>query len=394
VLLTITSTATPATDLGYLLHKHPARVQEVELAFGKAHVFYPEQPGLLEHPAEAFAYFRSQGVGRVVCEEKHMGSRAVVVVCRDESVARRRFGVPGEALGACLTRTGRRFFSDDALERRLLVAVRDACEGAELWSRLDTNWACLDCELMPWSVKAQELLRTQYAAVGSAARAALGETSLVLQSATDAGVNVAGLLERTRSRQQAAGRFVDAYRRYCWNVAAVSDLKLAPFHVMATEGKVHVEAEHSWHLEVARSLAVGEGPIVETASRFVDLGSESSEAEAVAWWESLTSAGGEGMVVKPETFLARGKRGLVQPALKCRGHEYLRLIYGPEYLAPDNLERLRARGLSAKRSLALRELALGVEGLERFVRREPLRRVHECVFGVLALESEPVDPRL
>jgi len=61
---------------------------------------------------------------------------------------------------------------------------------------------------------------------------------------------------------------------------------------------------------------------------------------------------------------------------------------------PAHLERLRGRGLAAKRSLALREFALGVEGLERFVRREPLRRVHECVFGVLALESEPVDPRL
>lgn len=68
--------------------------------------------------------------------------------------------------------------------------------------------------------------------------------------------------------------------------------------------------------------------------------------------------------------------------------------YGPEYTAAENLERLRARGLSTKRSLALREFALGVESLERFVRKEPLRRVHEAVFGVLALESEPVDPRL
>ena len=61
---------------------------------------------------------------------------------------------------------------------------------------------------------------------------------------------------------------------------------------------------------------------------------------------------------------------------------------------PDNLARLRTRRLSAKRSLALREFALGIEALERFVRREPLYRIHECVFGILALESEPVDPRL
>ncbi len=119
-----------------------------------------------------------------------------------------------------------------------------------------------------------------------------------------------------------------------------------------------------------------------------------SEAEGVAWWRQLTEEGGEGMVVKPLDFVTKGRRGLVQPAVKCRGREYLRIIYGPEYTAPEHLERLRSRGLAAKRSLALREFALGVEGLERFVRREPLRRVHECAFGVLALESEPIDPRL
>ena len=87
-------------------------------------------------------------------------------------------------------------------------------------------------------------------------------------------------------------------------------------------------------------------------------------------------------------------RGLAQPAVKCRGREYLRIIYGPDYTADENISRLRNRGLGHKRSLALGEFALGIEGLERFVRKEPLRRVHECVFGVLALESEPVDPRL
>jgi protein phosphatase len=100
------------------------------------------------------------------------------------------------------------------------------------------------------------------------------------------------------------------------------------------------------------------------------------------------------MVVKPLNFIVKGRRGLVQPAVKCRGREYLRIIYGPEYTATENLERLRARGLSTKRSLALREFALGIESLERFARKEPLRRVHEAAFGVLALESEPVDPRL
>jgi hypothetical protein len=149
-------------------------------------------------------------------------------------------------------------------------------------------------------------------------------------------------------------------------------------------------------METLRRLCeAGEGKLLfVTSYMVVDVTDEESLSSGTKWWEELTGRGGEGMVVKPLDFVARGTRGLVQPAVKCRGREYLRIIYGPEYDAPENLERLRARGLAAKRSLAMREFALGVEGLERFVRREPLRRVHECVFGVLALESEPVDPRL
>ena len=164
---------------------------------------------------------------------------------------------------------------------------------------------------------------------------------------------------------------------------------------MASERRVHTDKDHVWHMETLASVCVQDPDLlVPTPHRKVDLTDATSEAAAIAWWEELTGRGGEGMVVKPLTFVARGGRGLLQPAVKCRGPEYLRIIYGPEYDAPDNLERLRSRGLSAKRSLALREFALGIEGLERFVRGEPLRRVHECVFGVLALESEPVDPRL
>jgi len=134
--------------------------------------------------------------------------------------------------------------------------------------------------------------------------------------------------------------------------------------------------------------------LLSTKHRKVDLVDLESQQQAINWWSEHTQAGGEGMVVKPLKFIEKGRRGVVQPGVKCRGREYLRIIYGPEYTLPAHLERLRSRGLGRKRSLAQREFALGVEALERFVRREPLRRVHECVFGVLALESEPVDPRL
>ena len=191
-------------------------------------------------------------------------------------------------------------------------------------------------------------------------------------------------------------RYVEAYRRYCWPVTSLRDVRLAPFHLLASEGAVHVDRDHVWHMESIAAMTRGDesGILLTTPYRVVELADEASARGATEWWESMTSRGGEGMVVKPFDFLARGRHGLVQPAIKCRGAEYLRIIYGPEYSAPDNIARLRNRRVSGKRSLAFREFALGVEGLQRFVARQPLRRVHECVFGVLALESEPVDPRL
>lgn len=353
------------------------------------------EPHLLEHPAEAFSYYRQQGVPRVICEEKHMGSRAVVIVCRNEDAARRRFGVVEETAGICYTRTGRRFFDDRAMESQFIAAIQEALEAAKFWEEFETEWVCLDCELMPWSAKAQELLRQQYAAVGAAARTALSDVVDALEQAASNVSEVSELVARHRERASAAEKYVDAYRRYCWPVRTLDDLRLAPFHLLATEGGVHTDRDHVWHMEALKRLCEsGAGMLQSTPYMVVDVTEPESLEAGVQWWEELTGRGGEGMVVKPLDFITRGSRGLVQPALKCRGREYLRIIYGPEYALPENLDRLRARGLSNKRSLALREFALGIEALERFVRSEPLRQVHECVFGVLALESEPVDPRL
>lgn len=188
--------------------------------------------------------------------------------------------------------------------------------------------------------------------------------------------------------------FSAAWRRYCWNAETLDDIKLAPFHLLATEGATYFDRTHVWHMNTLARLAEHERVVVATPYRVVEVEEPDARESAVQWWRTLTEAGGEGMVIKPEHWLHRSNRGLVQPALKCRGPEYLRIIYGPEYDAPAHLERLRARGLGPKRSLAMREFALGAEALYRLAEREPLWRVHECVFGVLALESEPVDPRL
>jgi protein phosphatase len=350
---------------------------------------------LLEHPREVFEYYRGVGVTQLVCEEKHMGSRAVIVVARDAASAVRRFGIAGDHAGVVYTRTGRRFFNDETHEAHVLERLRSALTVTNVWERLTTDWVCLDAEIMPWSAKAQSLLRQQYAPTGAAARAGLAATVDALAAVAardDAGL---ALLRRFEARRRCVERYIESYRHYCWPVDSVADLRIAPFHVLATEGKVHTDRDHLWHMEQAGELAAAAPELFQVTRHLpVDLDDELAVQHAVSWWEQLTGAGGEGMVVKPLSWIARGRHGIAQPAMKCRGPEYLRIIYGPEYSLPEHLARLRERGLAAKRSLALRELALGLEGLERFVAGEPLYRVHECAFAVLALESEPVDPRL
>ncbi|MCR3747896.1 polynucleotide kinase-phosphatase [Lentzea californiensis] len=330
-----------------------------------------QRDDVLEHPEEAFAEYRSARVEQVICEEKHMGSRAVLLV--------RKVG------GAIYTRTGRAFF-DGALGTELLDGVRSACAG--LFEEFATDWLLIDAELMPWNAKASGLIREQYAAVGAAANGALPVAVDALATAASRGVDVTELLARTTQRASNAAAYSAAYERYCWPTDGLEGVRVAPFQLLAAEGRTFHDRSHLWHLETLGKL---EGPLFQrTRHLVVDVNDAAQVAAGVKWWEDLTAAGGEGMVVKPLANLG----GRVQPGVKVRGREYLRIIYGPDYTSPENLSRLRKRSLGRKRGLALREYALGIEALERLVRGEPLWRVHECVFGVLALESEPVDPRL
>ncbi|MEU1002502.1 polynucleotide kinase-phosphatase [Streptomyces tibetensis] len=364
--------------------------------------------GYLEHPAEAFAQYKDDGVARVVCEEKHMGSRAVALVCRDAEAARKRFGVGGTSrsgaaeggggpTGSLYTRTGRPFLDDEALTEEILDRVRTAIDEAGLWDELETDWLLLDAELMPWSLKASGLLRSQYAAVGAASGAVLPQALAALQGAAARGVDVAGLLSRTGERATDAAAFTEAYRRYCWTTDGLEGVRLAPFQILAVQGRNLAGLPHDEQLALLDRLVEhdGSGLLQTTRRLYVDTADPESVRAGIDWWLEMTGRGGEGMVVKPVGAVVRDGQGrLVQPGIKCRGREYLRIIYGPEYTRPENLARLRSRFLNHKRSLAIREYALGLEALDRLAEGEPLWRVHEAVFGVLALESEPVDPRL
>jgi protein phosphatase len=369
----------------------------------------------LEQPAEAFEYYRSNGAETVVCEEKHMGSRAVIVLCRDEKTARSRFGIDDGSRGIVYSRTGRHFFdaANETREGELLARLGGVLNETGFWEDFSTDWLCLDTELMPWSAKAQGLLSEQYAATGEAGRLGLSAALEALErtNARDTGssevkeevkegtsglnVDLNGLLEKYKTRGEVLARYTEAYRRYCWPSPSLDDLRVALFHILATEGHVWKDASHIEHMRAVEKYISGCDPVfIGTNHLLVNVNDEENVQAGVSWWTRLTEAGGEGMVVKPLDFAIKHGGKLIQPAVKCRGREYLRIIYGPEYTDPDHMRRLKKRSLGKKGRLALDEFALGMEALDRFVRREPLCRVHEGVFGVLALESEPVDPRL
>ncbi|MET7804444.1 polynucleotide kinase-phosphatase [Micromonospora chersina] len=343
--------------------------------------------GFLEHPAQAFADYRAAGVDRVVCEEKHMGSRAVVLVERE----------PGRfAGGAVHTRTGRPFFGPP-LDGELLARVRAAVTAAGLWAELGTDWLLLDCELLPWSAKAGGLIREQYAGVGAAGRAALPAVLGTLDAAAGRGLPVGELRGRMADRAAEVEAYSAAYRAYVGPTDGLRGVTLAPFAVLAGAGASYADRDHGWHLALADRLCAADPEFfTPTRRQVVDLADEAAVAAATDWWLSLTATGGEGMVVKPYAGLAaRSPKGsLLQPGIKCRGREYLRIIYGPGYTGPGQLAALRKRSLGRKRGLALQEHALGLAALDALAEDAPLWRRHELVFAILACESEPVDPRL
>ncbi|MFI1992565.1 polynucleotide kinase-phosphatase [Actinoplanes sp. NPDC020271] len=338
--------------------------------------------GYLEHPSSAFADLRAAGVDRVVCEEKHMGSRAVV-----------RVSASGKG-DAIWTRTGRPFFGPE-MDGPLLARVRAAIE--PILAELETEWLLLDAELLPWSAKAGSLIREHYAGVGAAGRAALPAALDVVNRVAGRGLDVTALRDRLGLRSSEIDGYSAAYRAYVKPTEGLRGVTLAPFAVLAGAGVSYAGKDHGWHLAMADRLVAAD-PELFTATRrmIVDLADPAAEAEATDWWLTLTGAGGEGMVVKPYAGLAAvdGKGRLVQPGVKCRGREYLRIIYGPEYTRPEQLTRLRQRNLGRKRNMALREHGMGLAALDRLAEGAPSWRVHELVFAILAAESEPVDPRL
>lgn len=350
------------------------------------------RPDFLEHPDEAFKYYRDAGLSTVVTETKHMGSRAHILVCRDAKTANLRFHTNDDHIGHVWSRNGNPFFKTP--DRRV-VLERVAAAAAPLFDSLKSDWLLLDAEIMPWSAKAGGLIASQYAPTGVAAKVGNGLVLDALDRFAARNVEDVSDLRQEFARQlKNAEAFDITWRGYTWETPSLDGIRIAPFHVLASEGRVHKFETHATHMKWV-SLMLGTDPmLMGTEFHEVDLSDPASLDAAVERWLAATAARAEGMVVKPPLFATTGDKGLIQPALKVRGRDYLRIIYGVDYDMPQNLERLKERATRAKRARAIREFACGVEALDRLIKREPLRRVHECVAAILGLEADLTDPRL
>ena len=347
------------------------------------------EEGYLEHPREALAYYRGQGVQTMVAEKKHMGSRAILLLFKNEQAAVEYVGYP--TLGTIYSRSGRPFFAS-ALGKQVLEKLNMDLQTAGYFEQNQTDFVLLDAEIVPWNLKARELIAAQYAHVGEAAL--LDRSKLVdkLKQAKAAGREVGDWLEEMERKYGNAVTFQEAFQKYCWDVDGLDEIRIAPFHTLAHSGRTFFDQSHLWHMEHNRELAGLSSLFMETEYRVIT--DEASEEEVIRWWNEMTEDGHEGIVIKPERFLMKNRDKMIQPAIKVRGRKYLHIIYGMDYLAPENLKRLKQRRTNKKERHALMGGALGMEGVERFVRKDTVDRIHECVLAALSLESEPIDPRL
>ena len=341
----------------------------------------------LEHPAEAFDYYKKNGVTQMVAEKKHMGSRAVIFIAKDKNITKQLLN--HDALGVITTRTGRAFFEPE-LQLEVLAAIHKELLAKNYFEQYETDYVLMDAEILPWNLKAHHLIDTQYANVSE--QALMDRQQLLNKLQATSNINVSNWINEYSDKLKNAARFDAVYKNYCWPTNNVKGIQIAPFHILAHSETTHFDKPHTWHMEMNASLAENSSLFLATEYRLIE--SEQQEQEVINWWKEMTEHGHEGIVIKPLNFIEERKNKLLQPAIKVRGREYLRIIYGMDYTDKAQLQQLKKRNPSRKMRNALLEFKLGMEGIKRFVQLESSARVHECVLATLALESETIDPRL
>jgi protein phosphatase len=356
-------------------------------------------PGTLEHPVEAFRYYRRHGVSHVVCQEKRLGTRVVVVLCRNESVARTVFGTVDERAGIVYSRTGRNVFTDRKTEESWIQRWRGAAEEAKLFDSygpfivFEAQFEHLGLRVAHGALRPKPHLELPMpAAVVTHDELAFDATLDAISRAKTRGIEVGPLAARIGDRRQRLARHAQTLEQAAQSSSNTPELRIEPLHVLATDETSWFDRPHSEHAALFQRLRQSdEGLFASTSAFEVRLDEAGAEERGFAFWEEWTARGKNenlGLIIKPVVFQRNTRPGFVLPALECHNDAALRVLFGPEYDVDVNLERLRRRSLAMLRFRALNQFMLGMESIARFVEREPLSRIHACACVSLALDGQ------
>ncbi|MDF2880165.1 MAG: polynucleotide kinasephosphatase [Clostridiaceae bacterium] len=343
----------------------------------------------LEHPIEAIEEYKSLGAKRLIAELKHMGSRSTIIVFKDKEKAIEFTNQQEEVI--IYSRTGKKFFNEKENET-ISLRIKAILNSIDYFNRFDTGFVIIDAEILPWNAKGEGLLFNQYLPVLDSA---LALNTKLYENLKDTPIIKEEMLKEVENNLTNINKYKQQLENYCWDTN-IENIKIAPFHLLAHEGKTFFDKEHEWHLNHFNMFAENEDNLfIKTPYVLIDLTKEESISNSIKFWDELTSKGYEGFILKTEYFLEHNDQGeLILPMMKVRGKDYLRIIYGINYDNPTVIAKLKNRSLSRKRSLHYRELLLGVEALKRFSNGEDFQTWHEYILTILCMTNEVVDHRL
>lgn len=345
------------------------------------------EPGHLEHPHEAFSYYEKKGQTHVVVQEKCAGRRAVVVICRDAAAARKHFGAQDDRIGVVYSRYGRPLLTDPADERELLSQLQAGAEAAGLWEALKTDWLCLEGQLS--GAQFQPGQSEEQARIAAGVAAAWPTTLNMLQGTKATDPDFLAL----RARMQARGALVERLAGLCAAEARATTWFFTPYHLLAAQSGTFFHQPHAWHTAQLSAFSQGHPTRVRALrSEVLDLQDHDHRRSLVAWWQELSEAGAPGIIVKPVTLELFVNHEYLQPAMKVRGREALRMVYGPFYTEHDLLAHHRTRSLKERRELVIRHFVLGKEALTRFVAGQPHAEVLQIITTHLAISTMDGNP--
>jgi hypothetical protein len=384
-------------DVAYALDLVSTRTVSLEELFYVAPTMSPtpkvsKLDNFLEHPNEAFEYFIENDIKKVVAQKKHMGSRALITLFKNEEIGKKY--INKNKKGFILSRNNIRFFNIEQEKQYVDRLVEDLTKH-NFFEKYDTDLLILDCEILPWNLKANSLITNQYGLVSNTSRYVRNHKLEILKELFNQGKVSKEDVEKQINLLENSKKFHDVFSFYCWNIEDINNVKIAPFHILSFSKESNFNRNHEWHMGISKELSMMSSLFIETPYMIINLDNEQEKNSCIKWWKEITEDGHEGIVIKPYKFISKNKNGeIVQPAIKVRGKEYLRIIYGMDYLEKENLEIIKQRSAHKKMKKAISQFLLSVESINRFINMDKIENILECVLASMSIDNEFTDPRL